>query len=73
MSYRVRVLSNRQADLEVTIDNPQLVKVLYGHGDFCSIETGAIFRKNPLPREMEKEFPSINILHDKAESVVSLE
>lgn len=49
------------------------MKILYRHGDFCTIKTSPVFRKHPFSGQVEEKFPSIDILHDKTESVMCLE
>ena len=51
--------------LQVTVDNVVLMQVSDGQGDLSTVEAGPVLGEDALPREMEEQLSSVDVLHDK--------
>ena len=51
--------------LQVTVDNVVLMQVSDGQGDLCAVEAGPVLGEDALPREMEEQLSSVDVLHDE--------
>ena len=58
--------------LEVSVDDPVLVKVFKGKHYLCREKTGCVLRETHLVTKVEKEFASIEEITDEVEGLRSL-
>ena len=59
--------------LQISVHNVVFMQVTQSRDDLGTIESGTLFRKDPLSRQVEKEFSPIDVLHHKTQSVWRLE
>ncbi len=58
---------------DLPIDNVLAVQIAEGAGNLGGVELGALLREDVLPREMEKELPTVDVLHDKEDVIARRE
>ena len=59
--------------LEVSVDNPGLVEVLYGEEDLGQVEDGRVLHQHPLLLELHEQLAPRQVLHDQVDFVSSLQ
>ena len=65
MRARARAHTHTHTHLQVTVDDVVLMQVSDGQGDFSAVEAGSVLGEDALPREMEEQLSSVDVLHDK--------
>ena len=50
--------------LQVSVDDPGLVEVLYGEEDLGQVENGSVFHQHPLLLQLHEELSTSQILHN---------
>ena len=59
--------------LQISVHNVVFMQVTQCRDDLSAVESGTLFGKDPLSRQVEKQLPPIDVLHHKTQSVWRLE